>query len=85
MQLVMSAWTFKSVQVQRKFIQPVLSWKDEGHLFNKKKNMTSAELSRLRKERKKESDPLGLGTGSTNKSNRRPEVGISIKIDDFNS
>ena len=57
---------------------------EEDLAFNKKKNMTSAELSRLRKERKKESDPLGLGTGNKS-SYRRPEVGISIKIDDFNA
>jgi len=58
---------------------------EEDLAFNKKKNMTSAELSRLRKERKKESDPLGLGTGNGKSSYRRPEVGISIKIDDFNA
>jgi len=51
--------------------------------LTKKKNISAAELSRIRKERKKASDPLGLGNGT--KANRRPEVGISIKIDDFNS
>jgi hypothetical protein len=46
--------------------------------FVKKSNITAAELSRLRKEKKKE------GEKSNKKHERRPEVGIKIRIDDFN-
>jgi hypothetical protein len=47
----------------------------------KKKNISAAELSRIRKERRKDTDPLGLG--ASRKSYRR-EVGIKIETDDFN-
>ncbi len=56
---------------------------EEDLEFTKKKNMSAAEISRIRKERKNGSNPLRLG--NDNKSNRRLEVGISIKFDDFNS
>ena len=51
--------------------------------YAQKLNITAAEIARLRRERKANSDPLGLGGAKRN--NRRPEVGITIKIEDFNS
>ena len=47
----------------------------------KKFDETCAEVSRTRKERKKTPE---AATDKKSKANRRPEVGITIKIDDFN-
>jgi len=43
----------------------------------------SVEVNRLRKERK--NTPETASNDKKTKSNRRLEVGITIKIDDFNS